>query len=314
MSQWRCSVCGYSHDDSPPPSRCPVCGADQNKREESPTASKVEDAGPAPNMRPVRQWQCRVCGYIHEGAEPPDECPVCGADRSEFVALDADEETTAAPQTPSAAAGPEHRWQCTICGYVHIGPEPPERCPVCGADRSKFILLEEAPGPAVEPAAEEITDTPALHPIERLLSRHRRLIDFAIANHAHPITVHIPNGVLPIAVAMVLLNALFDLPALGRAAFYNMIFILAAMPAVLFSGYLHWRFKFGGQLTNLFKGKIACGTLVFLLAAVLVIWPLLDAPIIAQPSINYILLHLAMLAAGTVAGWLGGRLVFHRNV
>ena len=23
------------------------------------------------------KWICRVCGYVHEGSKPPDECPVC---------------------------------------------------------------------------------------------------------------------------------------------------------------------------------------------------------------------------------------------
>jgi len=30
------------------------------------------------------------------------------------------------------------KWRCTVCGYVHEGPTPPARCPVCGADKSKF--------------------------------------------------------------------------------------------------------------------------------------------------------------------------------
>lgn len=30
------------------------------------------------------KWECRVCGYIHEGPEPPDECPVCGASKDMF--------------------------------------------------------------------------------------------------------------------------------------------------------------------------------------------------------------------------------------
>ena len=33
----------------------------------------------------AKRWRCTVCGYIHEGDEPPDVCPVCGADRSQFV-------------------------------------------------------------------------------------------------------------------------------------------------------------------------------------------------------------------------------------
>lgn len=34
------------------------------------------------------KWKCRVCGYVHEGPEPPDECPVCGAPRDMFDPLD----------------------------------------------------------------------------------------------------------------------------------------------------------------------------------------------------------------------------------
>lgn len=33
---------------------------------------------------------------------------------------------------------------CTVCGYVHEGDEAPEKCPVCGAPRSKFRELDEA--------------------------------------------------------------------------------------------------------------------------------------------------------------------------
>lgn len=34
------------------------------------------------------------------------------------------------------------RWRCTVCGYVHIGETPPEKCPNCGAPKEKFELLE----------------------------------------------------------------------------------------------------------------------------------------------------------------------------
>lgn len=33
------------------------------------------------------------------------------------------------------------RWQCQVCGYVHQGEEPPERCPVCGAPRDQFVRI-----------------------------------------------------------------------------------------------------------------------------------------------------------------------------
>ncbi|MBY0756345.1 NADH peroxidase [Clostridium sardiniense] len=31
------------------------------------------------------------------------------------------------------------RFMCTVCGYVFEGEEAPEKCPVCGAPREKFV-------------------------------------------------------------------------------------------------------------------------------------------------------------------------------
>ncbi|MEA4919845.1 MAG: NADH peroxidase [Clostridiaceae bacterium] len=31
------------------------------------------------------------------------------------------------------------KFVCTVCGYVHEGDTPPEKCPVCGAPASKFV-------------------------------------------------------------------------------------------------------------------------------------------------------------------------------
>ncbi len=35
------------------------------------------------------------------------------------------------------------RWRCTVCGYIHTGENPPEICPVCGADASFFELVAQ---------------------------------------------------------------------------------------------------------------------------------------------------------------------------
>lgn len=34
------------------------------------------------------KWKCRICGYIHEGPEPPEVCPVCGAGKEDFEPID----------------------------------------------------------------------------------------------------------------------------------------------------------------------------------------------------------------------------------
>lgn len=30
------------------------------------------------------------------------------------------------------------QWICSVCGHIHIGPEPPSRCPVCGVSGIYF--------------------------------------------------------------------------------------------------------------------------------------------------------------------------------
>ena len=42
------------------------------------------------------------------------------------------------------------KWVCPVCGYVHEGPEPPEKCPVCKVPGSKFNEMKEDAGFACE--------------------------------------------------------------------------------------------------------------------------------------------------------------------
>jgi len=35
----------------------------------------------------VVKWRCRNCGYIHEGTEPPDECPACAHPQAYYELL-----------------------------------------------------------------------------------------------------------------------------------------------------------------------------------------------------------------------------------
>ena len=35
----------------------------------------------------MNKWRC-ICGYIHDGVEPPAQCPKCGAVAEKFTALD----------------------------------------------------------------------------------------------------------------------------------------------------------------------------------------------------------------------------------
>ena len=35
------------------------------------------------------------------------------------------------------------KWVCSVCGYVHEGDTPPEKCPICKVPGSKFNKMEE---------------------------------------------------------------------------------------------------------------------------------------------------------------------------
>ena len=203
------------------------------------------------------------------------------------------------------------KWECTVCGYIHTGAEPPEQCPRCGADRSKFVeVMLEAPPPT---KSDENSQSDTAGP-SSLQSIFDHLTGIMVKQHAHPISVHIPNGVLPVAVIFIFLAAFFQLERLGLAAFYNMIFVVLAMPLVLFSGYIDWKKRFGGNLTKLFITKMICGAVVLLTSLAIVSWRTIDPHIAIRSSAGrglFLFIHLIMLSAAVVAGYCGGKLVFN---
>jgi rubredoxin/uncharacterized membrane protein len=245
----------------------------------------------------MKKWKCKVCGYVHSGETPPEKCPVCGASAKEFIEI---QDT------------PDIEWQCSVCKYVHKGPEPPDTCPVCGADKSKFVRLvaentaTSDPKPSSNTHISDAEQTP-LSLIYNFIS------DNIIAHHLHPISVHIPNGVIPVAVAFVLLSAFLGSGSVGLAAFYNTVFITLSMPIVLFTGYVEWKKRYGGTYTNFFITKMICGGLVFAVSFILTLWGIFDQGISqnnGEISWLYILLYIIMLGAAGGAGHLGGKLVF----
>ena len=82
---------------------------------------------PAVEAAPERRWVCKVCGYVYEGADLPEDfkCPLCGAGAAFFKEVE---------------NKPVKKWVCKICGFVYEGTELPEdfRCPLCNAPASQF--------------------------------------------------------------------------------------------------------------------------------------------------------------------------------
>ena len=53
----------------------------------------------------MAKWVCSVCGYVHEGDTPPEQCPVCKAPASKFVEQKEGEMTWAAEHVLGVAKG-----------------------------------------------------------------------------------------------------------------------------------------------------------------------------------------------------------------
>ena len=94
-------------------------------------------------MSTTKHWVCLACGFIYEGDEPPDPCPICLAQKRAFYPRntmpDAPPLKTVEESKvkPAPEPGGKH-WVCITCGHIHEGDEPPDTCPICGVTKDNF--------------------------------------------------------------------------------------------------------------------------------------------------------------------------------
>lgn len=226
------------------------------------------------------------------------------------------------------------KWKCIICGYIHEGEEPPESCPICKAPASKFILLkpgeEDAtpPGKRAAATSRKVKTPPPPSDKEKIkaleaeiqVARRKkirlfRMVDFVLAqmvkHHAHPVSVHIPNGVLPVAVLFFIAALLFKMDSLATAGFYNVVVVLVALPLVIAAGFVEWVKKYNRALTVFFKIKIIAAFITLFSCFISLVWFMKDPSVLHSCyAWLFILINVAMVGAAGVAGFLGGKLVF----
>ncbi len=96
----------------------------------------------------MKRWKCNVCGDTHTGAEPPEKCAVCDVGSHMFGEVEKETEQSGEHGVQEEAGASDvslngddvamKKWRCKICGYVHIGSEPPEKCPICRVGANMF--------------------------------------------------------------------------------------------------------------------------------------------------------------------------------
>ncbi len=203
------------------------------------------------------------------------------------------------------------KWKCTVCGYIHEGDEPPEKCPTCGAGKESFIEIVEKQEEAL---AEVKTDNGAASapPSPPAKNEATGLTALILKHHLHPVSVHTPNGVLPLAILFLFLAMAFDLTGFEKAAFFNLVFVMLTIPVVIATGVIEWRNRYKGVMTRIFGIKIGASVVVTTTLLAMVIWRLVD-PGVASSASRWVYLFVGVVMVGTVglAGHLGGKLVFN---
>ena len=199
------------------------------------------------------------------------------------------------------------KWECTICGYIHEGDEPPKECPVCGAGPEYFKEIIEKEGETlteqvVQPAGDEAVGKQ---------EKAGGLAALVMKHHLHPIAVHTPNGVLPLAVVFLFIALVLGGSSFEKASFYSLVFVLLAMPAVIMTGYIAWQKRYKGARTKIFGIKIGATVVVCATLLAMVVWRIVDPEVATSAGRwTYFLISVVSVAAAGLAGHMGGKLVF----
>ena len=85
--QWVCSVCGYVYEGEELPDDfiCPWCNHGKEDFVLSGGENTQKPKEDEKKSSDVDKYTCTICGYVHEGSEPPEVCPVCLQPSNVFV-------------------------------------------------------------------------------------------------------------------------------------------------------------------------------------------------------------------------------------
>ncbi len=190
-------------------------------------------------------------------------------------------------------------WRCTVCGYLHEGEAPPELCPVCHADASKFELV----------AAEEEQEQPAATPVGLLGEMLQGFVP-------HAVFAHFPNALIPTSMLFLLLFLFVAQGSFETTAWYLLIVAALAVPPTFAAGLYDWKKHYAAQAAPIFIKKIVLASLLLMLGLTAVLWRWFDPQLLAKggwPAWLFLLLVAAMLVCVTLLGHYGGVLVFASN-
>ena len=193
-------------------------------------------------------------------------------------------------------------WRCTVCGYLHEGETPPELCPVCHADASKFVLVGETPED--EPSAATPAGSSGLF---------REMLDVFVP---HAVAAHFPNALIPTLALFLVLFLVSGQASLDSAAYFLLLVVFPAVPITFATGVYDWKTLHAGARAPIFRRKIILASLLLVLTSLAVFWRWQQPQLLQDggwPMAVFLLLVVMMLGCVTLLGHYGGMLVFGRQ-
>ena len=96
----------------------------------------INNIKPKPEVKKAKRYVCRICGYVYEGDELPNDfiCPICkhGAEAFELIGETAEQKTITTKENTS------ERYYCPVCGNIESSKTNNNKCVICGANMIKF--------------------------------------------------------------------------------------------------------------------------------------------------------------------------------
>ncbi|MFZ2224606.1 MAG: DUF2231 domain-containing protein [Candidatus Deferrimicrobium sp.] len=133
--------------------------------------------------------------------------------------------------------------------------------------------------------------------------------------HLHPIFVHFPQALFPVAFASFSLYLLTEVREFETGAFVAALFGALAAPVTTATGFFDWWNRYQAYMTSVFKIKITGSFVLMALGAAAVglraFHPDLAVPPLGSLGWAYFGLLAACTATCVVLGHYGGKLVFH---
>ncbi len=135
----------------------------------------------------------------------------------------------------------------------------------------------------------------------------------AIKVHPHPIAVHFSNGLVPVSVFFLFLFFITRSHEMEIVAFYTLITGTMGSGLAIGTGLFDWKKNYRGVWVPVFKKKLTAGILSVLAGTAACVLRFYHPELLYSVNpltVIYVVLNFFMLGCVTIAGYLGGKLVF----